>query len=159
MTIRYGNPTSVQTASNVGPAETRIFLPVRSFLWPDKTSSAASIILSTASFTSDVAKYYRKSDIFIFPSKGEGLSNSFIEALSYGLSCIAFRNTSFPELQTLGFDFFLAEDQNIQSLEESLLQSVNYIESNPIPLQENISLAKKLFSKERELNDFLSIMK
>jgi glycosyltransferase involved in cell wall biosynthesis len=37
-------------------------------------------------FCSDVAKFLKASDIFVFPSKGEGLSNSFIEALSYGLT-------------------------------------------------------------------------
>ena len=110
-------------------------------------------------FTSDVAEYYRKSDIFIFPSKGEGLSNSFIEALSYGLACIAYENTSFPELKELGFEFSLAEDQNINSLKNELKTTAEYIENHPIPISGNIELAKKLFKKERETNEVLSILK
>lgn len=110
-------------------------------------------------FTTDIAEYYRKSDIFIFPSKGEGLSNSFIEALSYGLACISYKNTSFPELRTLGFNFYLAEDQNIDSLKNTLQTAIDYIEHNPVPITENIELAKQLFTKERELKDFLELLR
>lgn len=109
-------------------------------------------------FTTDIAEYYRKSDIFIFPSKGEGLSNSFIEALSYGLSCISYRNTSFPELKMLGFEFSLAVDQDIDSLKNSLQNTSKYIENNPIPIIENIELSRKLFTKERELKDFIKLL-
>ena len=109
-------------------------------------------------FSSDVSEYYRKSDIFIFPSKGEGLSNSFIEALSYGLACISYNNTSFPELKTLGFNFHLAEDQNIGSLKDTLQTTVDYIENDPIPIDENITLAKRLFSTERELQEYIDIL-
>ena len=110
-------------------------------------------------FTTDIAEYYRKSDIFIFPSKGEGLSNSFIEALSYGLACVSYKNTSFPELKTLGFSFHLAEDQDIDSLKETLEATVVYIENNPLPINENIELTKQLFTKERELKDFLDLLR
>lgn len=109
-------------------------------------------------FTTNVAEHYRKSDIFIFPSKGEGLSNSFIEALSYGLACISYNNTSFPELKTLGFNFDIAEDQNIESLKDTLQATVKYIENNPIPIAENINLAKELFTTERELQEYTEIL-
>lgn len=110
-------------------------------------------------FTADIAQYYRKADLFIFPSKGEGLSNSFIEALSYGLACISYKNTSFPELKTLGFEFQIAEDQNIESLKDTLHSSLKYIEQHPVPIYENIELAKQLFTKERELKDFLALLR
>ena len=116
-----------------------------------------SIILE--GFSSDVAQYYRHSDIFIFPSKGEGLSNSFIEALSYGLVCISYENTSFPELNELGFEFFMAKDQNIDSLKNSIKTAINYIELNPIPIMSNITLSEQLFTEERELKDFLAILR
>jgi len=115
-----------------------------------------SIILE--GFTSNVAHFYRNSDIFIFPSKGEGLSNSFIEALSYGLACISYKNTSFPELSGLGFEFFMAEDQNIDSLKNTLLTTIEYIENNSIPIDENIDLAKSLFTTNREIQEFIAIL-
>ena len=37
----------------------------------------------------DTVKYYQASDIFILPSKYEGISNSLLEAMSCGLVCIA----------------------------------------------------------------------
>lgn len=134
---------------------------------PDYQNKISSILnsipyrdsIKLEGFSSNVAEYYRKSDIFIFPSKGEGLSNSFIEALSYGLACISYKNTSFPELKTLGFEFSLAEDQDIDSLKGTLHNTLEYIESNPIPIAKNIELTKQLFSKERELKDFLEILR
>ena len=110
-------------------------------------------------FSSDVAQYYKESDIFIFPSKGEGLSNSFIEALSYGLVCISYNNTSFPELNDLGFDFFMAEHQNIDSLKDTVKSAINYIDTKPIPISSNIELCKNLFTEKRELKDFLKVLR
>jgi len=126
------------------------------FTFLNKIPYKESIILE--GFTSNVAQFYRNADIFIFPSKGEGLSNSFIEALSYGLACISYNNTSFPELSNLGFDFFMAEDQNIDSLKKILQSTVKYIESNPVPISKNITLSEKLFYEERELHDFINIL-
>lgn len=116
-----------------------------------------SIILE--GFSSNVAEHYKTADIFIFPSKGEGLSNSFIEALSYGLVCISYNNTSFPELSDLGFDFFMAEHQNIDSLKSTIESAIKYIELNPTPIINNINFCKKLFTEERELKDFLKILR
>ena len=127
------------------------------FTFLNKIPYKDSIVLE--GFSSNVAQFYRDSDIFIFPSKGEGLSNSFIEALSYGLVCISYKNTSFPELSDLGFEFFMAEDQNIDSLKSTIQSAVNYIESNPVPIIKNITLSAKLFTEERELKDFLNILR
>ena len=109
-------------------------------------------------FCSDIAKYLRASDIFIFPSKGEGLSNSFIEALSYGLTCISYDNTSFPELKELGFNFFIAQNQDLEDLKTKLQDAVTFTQSNGLPITENITLANEIFSPARELNDFCRIL-
>jgi len=108
--------------------------------------------------TSEIGTYYLKNDIFLFPSEGEGLSNAFIEAMVYGLSAISYDNTSFPELQELGFSFALVKDQDISALQEALLNTVlNYqeqIKSN----QNNADLSLELFSKERELLAFSELL-
>ncbi len=102
--------------------------------------------------TDKISDYYTQSDIFLFPSAGEGLSNAFIEALSAGLLCISFDNTSFPELQELGFTTLLVPDQDIERLQTCLLEAAqtaafDYAQGNHL-------LTQKLFSVERELTAF-----
>jgi len=109
-------------------------------------------------YTDVVGKYYQQADIFIFPSKGEGLSNSFIEALSYGLICIAYENTSFPELQQLGFAFYLAQDKDIEDLKNKLLKAIEQRNKVSIPLLEQSNLALRVFSAEWEKNEYLDLL-
>ncbi len=103
--------------------------------------------------TDNVEKYYLNADIFIFPSEGEGLSNAFIEALYYGLKCISYKNTSFPELQKLGLEFEIVEDRNIQSLKDTLLHSIIEIKEDKNKLK-----IEKLFSLSKEKEEMLKIL-
>jgi glycosyltransferase involved in cell wall biosynthesis len=108
-------------------------------------------------FSNEVKRYLDKSDIYIFPSYGEGLSNSFLEALASGTFCISYSNTSFPELKELGFDFNIVENKNIDKLKENLLAIVeNKITVNS---EKNKKLIKELFSEEVEINKYLEILK
>lgn len=110
-------------------------------------------------FQTNLSEYYSQSDILLFPSHGEGLSNTFIEALSYGIVCISYDNTSFPELRDLGFEFYIVENLNIESLKKTLIEAVQYIESNEIPILKNIDLAKSIFCEQTELKEYLSLLK
>lgn len=109
-------------------------------------------------FTFDILSYYKKSNIFIFPSKGEGFGNAFMEALSYGLVCVAYNNSTFPEFQNQGFDLLLAQDQNIKSLMEALHKALIYFENNNFPIIKNIQLSKTLFNPERETQEIMDIL-
>ena len=109
-------------------------------------------------FTFDISSYYKKSDIFIFPSKGEGFGNVFMEALSYGLVCVAYNNSTFPEFKKQGFDLLLAQDQNIKSLMDYLHEALKYIENEHFPIVNNIQLSKKLFNSEREAREIMDIL-
>jgi hypothetical protein len=86
------------------------------------------------------------------------LSNSFIEALSYGLICISYNNTSFPELVSAGFDFIMADNGNIENLKTSLLKAVEYLRTNKTPILHNNKLARELFSDKKEMNEILNIL-
>lgn len=115
-----------------------------------------SIILH--GFCRNVPELLNGSDIFFYPSSGEGLSNSFIEALSFGLVCISYDNTSFPELRELGFHLHIARTEDLTDLKDKLFDALSYMKNNPLPIEHNIELARKLFSPERELQQFLSIL-
>jgi len=114
--------------------------------------------IKLSGFCNNVPDYLRNADIFFYPSSGEGLSNSFIEALSYGLVCIAYNNTSFPELRELGFDYFIAEHENLDDLKKKLMEAVEYLKINKVPIENNVRLAKQLFSSDRELDEFIEIL-
>lgn len=108
-------------------------------------------------FSDNVQEYLIKSDIFLFPSYGEGFGNSFVEALSFKLKCISYENTSFFEFKELGFDFEMVENRNIDSLKQSIFRIVN----NKInfDLGKNTELVKNIFSEEQEIKKYLEILK
>lgn len=108
-------------------------------------------------FSNEVDKYLEKADVYLFPSYGEGLSNSFIEALAVPTKCISYDNTSFPELKELGFDFEIVEDKNIEKLQYSLLKIVK--NERVFDLDNNRKLVKTIFSQTREIKEYLEILK
>lgn len=110
-------------------------------------------------FTKSVSEYYAKSDIFIFPSHGEGLSNSFLEALANRLICISYDNTSFPELKELGAYFHLSENQNLTSLKSILFSVAQDIHSETLRSQNNLDFIRQNFSENQEIKKYLSILK
>jgi len=112
-------------------------------------------------FTGHVEKvneYLINSDILLFPSKGEGFCNSFNEALAYGLVCLAYDNTVFPELRELGFYFHLAKDGDIKSLSDQLLHICNNLAKEKEKSEPNIMLAHKLYTPNAEKNAYMKIL-
>ncbi|OCL87901.1 4-alpha-N-acetylgalactosaminyltransferase [Aliarcobacter thereius] len=108
-------------------------------------------------FTNEVDKYLIKADIFLFPSYGEGLSNSFLEALSASIKCITYNNTSFPELKEMGLDFILVENRDIYELKEKLLK----VAKNEIvfDFNKNKKIIETKFSQENEIKKYLDILR
>jgi N-acetylgalactosamine-N,N'-diacetylbacillosaminyl-diphospho-undecaprenol 4-alpha-N-acetylgalactosaminyltransferase len=58
---------------------------------------------------SNVGDYLEESDIFVLPSRAEGMSNALIEAMSFGLSCIATKISGNTELMGLIPDQIVSE--------------------------------------------------
>lgn len=111
-----------------------------------------------AGFTTNVAAYYAKSDIFLFPSYGEGFGNAFVEALGNGLVCICYNNTSFPEFRALGCHFHLAGNKDVHGLCSELLHVSKNIKNETKLSQPNVSLVKDLFVVKREVEQYLEIL-
>ena len=109
-------------------------------------------------FTNNVNQYIQQADIFIFPSYGEGLSNAFIEALSNNLICLAYNNTSFPELLDMGLFFHLVDNKNISKLKTTLLRVATNLEQEKNKTMNNSTYIQKMFSTTQEINKYLDIL-
>jgi len=102
----------------------------------------------------NVADYLAKTDIFLFPSAGEGMPNAFIEAMHYNNVCIAYDNTVFPEFIEMGFYIHLVRDGDVEALAGKLLAVVIDIENEKLKSAANVALVKKYFQPERELAEW-----
>ncbi|MGU5654965.1 glycosyltransferase family 4 protein [Aeromonas allosaccharophila] len=102
-----------------------------------------------------VKKELWKHGLFVFPSYGEGLGNALVEALGAGLVCITYDNTVFKEFLELGFHMHLVPDGGIEQLNKKIK---NVLDNYDVELQTargNIELAKKIFSLENEVENYL----
>lgn len=109
-------------------------------------------------FCSNVKEYYEQSDIFIFPTYGEGMSNAIIEAISFGLIPIIYNNTSTPEFKELGFYLHLTEENSVENLKRILIDVTNDIYSEKLKAQMNHSKTLEVFALEREKNEYMDIL-
>lgn len=121
--------------------------------------SPAKDRITLLGYVESVNPFLENADILLFPSRGEGMPNAFIEALHYNIVCIAYENTVFPEFQKLGFHVHLVEDGNIDALAEKLRMVASNIQNEKRQAEHNMQLARRLFSVERELNDWLEVLK
>lgn len=110
-----------------------------------------------AGFSNEIEKYLEKSHIFIFPSYGEGFGNSFIEAISSGLDCISYSNTSFLEFREIGLDFGIVKDKNIEILKETLLKISK--KEVVFDIEKNKKIINDYFSEDKEIREYLRILK
>jgi len=110
-------------------------------------------------FTNNIYDEYPKHDIFIFPSKGEGFGNVIMEALSHGIIILAFDNTAISDFKEMGFHLHLVENQNTIALKEKLLHIAQNFKDEQIKAKKNISLAKQIFSPNREANEYIELLK
>jgi len=108
-------------------------------------------------FSNEIEEYLKKSDVYLFPSYGEGLSNSFLEAISAKLKCISYKNTSFTELKELGLSFELVEDKNIDKLQEALIKIAT--KEITYDIKNNQKIINQIFSETTEVKNYLEILK
>lgn len=109
-------------------------------------------------FVQDPAVYLEQADILLFPSHGEGMPNAFIEALHFGIPCLAYDNTVFPEYLEMGFRVHLVPDRNIDELSRALLGIARAIEREKRDAKNNCRLAVEYFNVERELDSWRAIL-
>lgn len=122
-------------------------------------SSAYADRVSLHGFVEDTLPYLEQADIFMFPSFGEGMPNAFIEALHYGIPCLAYANTVFPEFVGRGFNVTLAVDRDQHDLADKLLAMATDIDEQKRAAAANAELAREYFDVQRELSSWQEILK
>jgi len=114
--------------------------------------------VSLEGYVENTNTYLEQADILLFPSRGEGMPNAFIEALHYNIVCIAYDNTVFPEFREMGFDVHLAADGDVEQLSSELLNVVSDLVEQKRKAEKNMALAKSYFSVERELHEWEGVL-
>ncbi len=99
-------------------------------------------------YRSDVDKLMQESDIFILPSRFEGLPMVLIEAMSQGMTCISYDCKTGPSDMIIdGYNGLLIEDQNKEAMIKGLENLVadptirNQIRKNAVKGVDKYSLA------------------
>lgn len=110
-------------------------------------------------FKKNVAEFYEKAHIMLFPSQGEGLSNSVVEALFHKALPITYSNTVFPEYIQLGFKFPQAEHNDVEGLYKLTREvlKLNEKEFQKI-VDDNYQLAQKYFSNAAILSEYNKVL-
>lgn len=121
-------------------------------------SAAYSDKIHLQGFVEDTPSFLSATDIFLFPSSGEGMPNAFIEAMHYELVCIAYENTVFPEFIEMGFYIRLVKDGDIDLLSQTLLDVASDIDNEKHRSKKNGELAKGYFQSERELSQWHQLL-
>jgi glycosyltransferase involved in cell wall biosynthesis len=115
--------------------------------------------ITLTGFRKDVYNFLAESDIFLFPSAGEGMPGAFIEALHFYLVCISYDNTVFPEFSNLGFYIHRVKNNDIEALAEKLLSVALNLKVEITRSRSNNDLARKVFQVDRELSEWIEILK
>ncbi len=110
-------------------------------------------------YTNEIKKYLQKSDVFIFPSLGEGMSNAIIESLGFGLIPIIYNDTSSPEFKKLGFHIYLTNNNIIEELEKIVLNVAKKLKEEKNKAMINHPKALEVFSLKREQKEYLTLLK
>ncbi|WP_294961837.1 glycosyltransferase [Sulfurimonas sp.] len=110
-------------------------------------------------FTNVIYDEYPKHDIFIFPTKGEGFGNVMMEAISHGIIILSFDNTAISNFKDMGFHIHLVEDANQEALKDELLYIAKNLEEEKEQAYKNIKKAKVIFSSEREIMEYVDLLK
>ena len=72
-------------------------------------------------FKKDVQKYLAKTNIFVLPSRSEGMPNALLEAMSYGLPCIATPVGGIPDIITDGVNGSLVPVEDHMMLAKQII--------------------------------------
>ena len=76
-------------------------------------------------FSNDISSLLKACDIFVLPSRYEGMPNALLEAMAMGKASIATRVNGAPELVEEGISGFLVDSENPKQIFEKLVELIN----------------------------------
>ena len=109
-------------------------------------------------FTDTIYDKYMEHDIFLFPTPDEGYGNVMMESISHGIIVLAFDNTAISNFGEMGFHIHLVKDGSLEALKERLLFIANNIDEEKRLAEENIAIAKEVFSPKREAMEYIDLL-
>ena len=94
--------------------------------------------------TKDIASKYKESSIYVLPSRYEGFGMVLIEAMSFGIPCVAFDCNYGPsDIITDGIDGYIVEKENWNALASRIIDLIeNYNLRNEIGINAKESVKK-----------------
>ncbi len=115
--------------------------------------------ITLAGFCSDLTPFLKEAELFVHPSFHEGMSNSVMEAMSYGLACVVTRVDGAGELIQDGVNGLLVEPGSA----EALFDRIDWLLANPASMmaireqaRQTIREKFKLSYTVNELEQFLA---
>lgn len=108
-------------------------------------------------YVSDVDKIYEYIDIALLPSAGEGIPLSLLEAMRFGIPCIATNRGGIPEIVTNKYNGLLIPYCD----EEALIKAINELskqETYKIYSENSINAFKHLNNYEKMVDDFEKLL-
>jgi sugar transferase (PEP-CTERM/EpsH1 system associated) len=105
----------------------------------------------------DIAAIMQRLDIFVLPSKAEGISNTILEAMATALPVVATRVGGNPELVDDGETGVLVEKENNEAMANALLEYVNDAEKRQRHGQKALEKVQKQYSLQVMVDNYLAV--
>ena len=118
----------------------------------------------------NVDEYLEKADLFVLPSRAEGLPNALLEAMSYGLPCIATQVGGTPEVIrtegrgnvgrgqfAIGCNGILVNPDDSEGLSEAILYLVNRKEQRKTLARQGRELIREKYSIDSVGDEYIAL--
>lgn len=100
----------------------------------------------------EVKSYLLESDVFVFPSLGEGMSLSVLEAMACGLPCLVTENSGVSSAIKNYENGFEVKAQDKEALKEKMIWFINNINNIRDMRRESFNVAKEYSWDKYEIN-------
>ena len=125
----------------------------------EKTLEAAGVseVAWLPGFRDDAADFYRVLNLFVLPSRREGISNTLLEAMASGLPVVATAVGGTPEILADGISGTLVPPEDVEGMSQALLRYANDRSTLERHGSEGRSLALEKFSLQSMTRNYQKV--